>query len=93
MGVLTSKNTRDIMRSVIRTGRESTRWPLAYLIVTAISVGLFAGVWYGLQDPARIAELLTVGFIAALYTITSAVHYYHVAKTQRKQTTPVVNKW
>lgn len=93
MQVLASKNTRDIMRSVIRTRRESTRWPLVYLTVTAISVGLVAGVWYGLRDPARVAELLTVGFIAALYTITSAIHYYHVATTQRKQATPVVDKW
>jgi small basic protein len=61
-------------------GRAAADWPLAYLIITAISVGIIIGVRHGISKPITRYELVPIAFIVVLYTVTSAVHYYQTTR-------------
>lgn len=54
---------------------SATRWPLLYLIGSAISLGLVVAVRGGLPGLGSSSDLVAVG-VVGFYTVLSAVYYY-----------------
>jgi hypothetical protein len=61
----------------------ATDWPLAYLNITAVSVGVLVGVWHWFPEAMRRYELVPIGFIVGMYAVASALHYYQVTRNDR----------
>lgn len=60
----------------------ATDWPLAYLIITAISVGVVVAVWHWFREPTTRYELVFVGLIVGMYTTASVLHYYEATREE-----------
>ena len=70
------------MGDILRGRVVATDWPLAYLTVTAVSIGVLVGVRHWFPKSMGRYELLPLGFVAGLYGITSTLHYYEVSRVK-----------
>jgi hypothetical protein len=61
---------------------RATEWPLAYLIITAISGGLIVGLQHRFPGLAPSATLAIAGLVVGLYTAISLCYYYQVSVSE-----------
>lgn len=66
-------------------------WPLAYLNITAVSVGMLVGVWHWFPAAMRQYELVPISFIVGMYAVASALHYYQVTRNDRASAITVLD--
>lgn len=83
----------DSMGDRLRSRMASTDWPLAYLNVTAISIGVLVGVWHWVPESIGRYELIPVGLVVCMYAVTSALHYYEATREDPARAIAVVDEW
>lgn len=86
-GILSFDTDRGVIESTERTreisvyleivpGREFA-WRELYLSLGAISCALVAGLWLDVPVFTVLSDLAWAGIIAAVFTVTAALHIYH----------------